>query len=189
MRLNVVLLLLSLGVIALVTFFLDQGGEVFRRQNLPLTMGDTVLSPSRQKAPNFSFKTLEGTSSSLETERKKNVGPIILHFWASWCAPCVSEFPALLSMARQNETRVTILAISTDIAPDKIKKFLKKQRPPLPSNVKIIWDKDKKLTEDLFQTFKLPETIILDRGGGMVQKEIGVTDWSSPAFQRFLDTL
>ena len=183
MRLNFFLLLLAVFAIGLTTLWLDQDERPL--SNVPLANNLTSLQKN-QKAPDFSFETLDGRKSSLSAFRGT---PIVLHFWASWCAPCVAEFPSLLKMAEKKKSRILVLAISTDRSPEKIKSFLKKQNKRLPANVMIIWDEHKTLTEDLFQTFKLPETIILDRAGNMVRKEAGQTDWLSPDVDVFLKSL
>ncbi len=182
MRLNLVLLLVSVLGVGLLTFLLDQDRPVL----ISSTEQQHPARPEFQAAPDITFKTLDGKTASLASFQGT---PVILHFWASWCAPCVAEFPALLRMAEKNQKQVIILAISTDRSPEKIKSFLKKQPAPLPSNVMVIWDEHKILTEDVFQTFKLPETIILDRAGKMIRKEAGQTDWLSPDLKTLIDSL
>lgn len=182
MRLNLVLLLVSVLGVGLLTFFLDQDRPLLSSS----TEQQQIARPEFQVAPDITFKTLDGKTASLASFQGT---PVILHFWASWCAPCVAEFPALLRMAQKNQKKVIILAISTDRSPEKIQNFLKKQATRPPSNMMVIWDEHKILTEDVFQTFKLPETIILDRAGKMIRKEAGQTDWLSPDLETLLDSL
>jgi thiol-disulfide isomerase/thioredoxin len=182
MRLNLVLLLVSVLGAGLLTFFLDQDRPLLSSS----TEQQQIARPEFQVAPDITFKTLDGKTASLASFQGT---PVILHFWASWCAPCVAEFPALLRMAEKNKKKVIILAISTDRSPEKIQNFLKKQATRPPSNMMVIWDEHKILTEDIFQTFKLPETIILDRAGKMIRKEAGQTDWLSPDLETLLDSL
>ena len=182
MRLNVILLLVSVLGVGVLTFLLDQDRPVL----ISSTEQQQSARSDFQAAPDITFKTLDGKTASLASLQGT---PVILHFWASWCAPCVAEFPSLLKMAQQTQKKIIILAISTDRSPEKIKSFLKKQATPLPSNVRVIWDEHKILTEDIFQTFKLPETIILDRAGKMIRKEAGQTDWLSLDLKTLIDSL
>ena len=41
---------------------------------------------------------------------------LVLHFWATWCAPCVEEFPGLLAWWREvkDDPRIEVLAVSVD---------------------------------------------------------------------------
>ncbi len=59
----------------------------------------------------------------------------LINLWATWCPPCVAEFPELVKIGRQFETRgFDFISISTD-APgmkDEVLKFLKSEHAALP---------------------------------------------------------
>ena len=46
--------------------------------------------------PDFTLKDLEGKDVTLSAYKGKVV---IVNFWASWCEPCVKEFPSLIRLA------------------------------------------------------------------------------------------
>lgn len=85
---------------------------------------------------------------------------VIIHFWASWCAPCVVEFPELIALANARNN-VTILAFSSDRDQKMIDQFIIRNQFILPDNFKIIHDKNQDITEDKFSVFALPESFIL----------------------------
>lgn len=85
---------------------------------------------------------------------------VIIHFWASWCAPCVVEFPELIALANKHDD-ITILAFSSDRNEKLIGRFLTRHQFDIPDNFKIIFDDNQKITKDKFSVFRLPESFIL----------------------------
>jgi thiol-disulfide isomerase/thioredoxin len=66
----------------------------------------------------------------------KNKGKVIvLNFWATWCPPCVEEFPALVKLYKAyNAKGVEVIGVSlNDVEELKdVQAFLRKQNPPFP---------------------------------------------------------
>ena len=60
-------------------------------------------------APDFTVHD-EGQTVSLDRYRGKTV---VLNFWASWCPPCLEEFPSLMQLPQQ-VPNVVVLAVSFD---------------------------------------------------------------------------
>jgi cytochrome c biogenesis protein CcmG, thiol:disulfide interchange protein DsbE len=51
-----------------------------------------VYPPGQQRAPDFRLTGLDGGTVDLTAYRGR---PVVVNFWASWCRPCVKEFPLL----------------------------------------------------------------------------------------------
>lgn len=156
------------------TIYLDSGK--------PPTSGK-IEKEAGETVPDFSFTNLSGAKHDLENFRGKIV---IINFWATWCAPCVVEFPALLELAAKNKDDVVLIALSSDMNEDAIKEFLKKQPAPAP-NVYIAHDRED-VTFKLFGIKQLPETVITDRDLKKHIKLIGA-EWSREEVQEIIDSL
>ncbi|MGB6242277.1 MAG: TlpA disulfide reductase family protein [Castellaniella sp.] len=57
-----------------------------------------------------SFDDLQGTAQALSAYVGR---PLMMNFWASWCAPCVREMPLLESLHQQHPD-LTILGLAVD---------------------------------------------------------------------------
>lgn len=142
-----------------------------------------------QTVPNFSFTTLSGDNHALHDFKGK---VIVLNFWATWCSPCVIEFPQMLKMAENLPEEIVLIFLSTDDKKSDIDRFLKKMKKKnlKQKNVFIAWDKDKKISQDLFQTFRLPETVLIAPNLVMKDKIIGAdVQWDGKEMEDRLRSL
>ncbi|OFZ11216.1 MAG: hypothetical protein A2Z20_11045 [Bdellovibrionales bacterium RBG_16_40_8] len=124
--------------------------------------------------PDFLIKTLNGEDVSLKKFSGKLV---IINFWASWCDPCVAEFPSLLKLLKKFNGEIVMIAISADYEEKDIHIFLKAFGEVNP-NLHVVWDKSLELAKK-FGTEKLPESYIIGRDGRLIRKVSGVDDWST----------
>jgi cytochrome c biogenesis protein CcmG/thiol:disulfide interchange protein DsbE len=110
---------------------------------------------------------------------------VVLNFWATWCPPCIDEMPSLLQMQqRMKDKGVIVLAVSLDADENAYHKFLKDYKVDLLT----VRDADQK-SNNLYGTFKFPETYIIDRSGVVRRKFIGAVDWNQPEIVDFLGKL
>lgn len=149
-------------------------GGLFRSNNQKTN--DFEWTP--QSLPDLEFTKLNGETARLSDFKDK---VILLNFWASWCAPCIKEFPSMVKLVQENKGKVVLVAISHDSSRSKIETFLKKYSGQLANkndpNIIIAWDKNQRLATDTFSVLKLPETIIVDKKMRMVSKIVGAVDW------------
>jgi len=64
-------------------------------------------------APDFTLLDLDGQSMGLASLRGR---PVVIDFWATWCAPCVHQIPVLNSVHARYGDRVVVLGIAVDVA-------------------------------------------------------------------------
>ncbi len=110
---------------------------------------------------------------------------VVLNFWATWCPPCIEEMPSLVQMQERLKSRgVTVLAVSVDVDENSYRRFLRDHNV----NLLSVRDADQKSNE-LYGTFKFPETYVIDRKGIVRRKFIGAVDWTDPEVIDFLGKL
>lgn len=138
----------------------------------------------RDGFPKISLSELDGRDVRLENYLGKVV---ILNFWASWCDPCVAEFPSLVKLIDRFKGEVHLIAVSADYERKDIESFLKMFKANLPA-IHVVWDRDLKLANQL-GTNKLPESYIIGKDGHLVRKVAGVDDWSNASAIEFFESL
>ena len=156
------------------------------RRDLDPARGDAALGPSRPPrigtpAPDFTVQDSD-RKVSLDEFRGKVV---VLNFWATWCPPCIEEMPSLVEMQQKMKAKgVEVFAVSVDADQSAYQDFLKAHKV----NLLTVRDPDQK-SNNLYGTFKFPETYIIDRQGVLRRKFIGAVDWGQPEIVDYLGKL
>ena len=134
--------------------------------------------------PAFEVATLDGGVFK-SSEIKDKV--MIVNFWASWCNPCVTEYPSLLQLVQHYKGEVILLALSMDEDKKDIMSFLKAFGFNRDA-VRILRDPEKKVA-DIFGVSKLPESFLFGRDGKLIRKIVGIEDWYNPNSISYFDSL
>jgi cytochrome c biogenesis protein CcmG/thiol:disulfide interchange protein DsbE len=110
---------------------------------------------------------------------------VVLNFWATWCPPCVEETPSLVQMNnRLKDKGITLLGVSVDVDGDAYNRFIQQHK----IDYTTVRDVDQK-SNNLYGTFKFPETYIIDRKGVLRRKFIGPVDWNSREITEYLSKM
>ncbi len=129
------------------------------------------------------FRDLGGATKNLERWRG-NV--LVVNFWATWCAPCREEMPALVRIQRRYAANgVQLIGIAFDSA-DKVKAFADElgiDYPLLLAGAELF----PLLTELGNKAGGLPFTVVVDREGKIYKTHLGALD--EPALAKLLDPL
>ena len=132
-------------------------------------------------APQFTVQDSDRTIALSDFKGKV----VVLNFWATWCPPCVEEMPSLIQMQQRMKNKgIIVLAVSVDADKNNYDQFLKEHNVTLLT----VRDADQK-SNDLYGTFKFPETYIIDRSGVVRRKFIGAVDWNQTDVLDYLSKL
>lgn len=124
-------------------------------------------------APGFELPDLTDKARQLTDFKGQYV---LLNFWATWCAPCVEEMPALDKLHQQLQPHgFTVLAVSTDtVETAKIEAFIRKLKVTFP----ILRDADQAISKK-YGARDLPATFLLNPNGDVIAAAKGARDWAS----------
>jgi len=68
-------------------------------------------------------KYVEVTDASFESEVLKSDVPVLVDFWAVWCAPCRMIAPIVEELAAEKEGKLKVAKMDVDSNPDTAMKF------------------------------------------------------------------
>ena len=135
-------------------------------------------------APNFTLPRLNELPYELH---RTEASLVIVNFWATWCAPCVTEYPAMLKMVEHFEGQIKLIAVSVDEEKKDLLSFLNIYGKGS-KNVIHLWDPKRTATQG-YGTTKLPETFIFDSNFKLIRKVPGQEEWDAPFALEYLEQL
>lgn len=138
-----------------------------------------VASAAPPPAPQLAIRPVDevGLSRLLAAKRGKVV---LLSFWATWCQPCVQEFPGLVRLSRKYGPRgLDVISVSVDDSASlrsAVLPFVRKQRPGFPVLIRHAKDDEAFINRvDRNWTGALPALFLFDKAGRKRTSFIGET--------------
>ncbi|MER9297976.1 TlpA family protein disulfide reductase [Mesorhizobium sp. M0621] len=140
-----------------------------------------------QSLKSLAFNGPDGKPMTLADHAGKTV---LLNLWATWCAPCRAEMPALDALQKEmGSDAFQVVAVNVDAGDDvKPKKFLSDT-----GVATLGYYRDSTMT--LFNDLKtrglalgLPVTMLIDGEGCLIAHMNGPAEWSGPDARRLVET-
>ena len=134
-----------------------------------------IVKPQRQAAADIAFQDGSGQDLKLSQWRGRVV---LVNLWATWCAPCRKEMPALAELQKQlGSADFEVVAISID------RKGVEASAAFIAETgsqaLKLYVEPSGKILDDL-EALGLPATVLIDRQGNEVGRLLGPAEWASP---------
>ncbi len=121
------------------------------------------------QAPEIELKDLKGETVRLTDFRGK---PVLVNFWATWCAPCRVEMPIMEKKYRAHKESETFVILAVDVKDDSgvdaVRNFLGELSLTFP----ILLDSDGR-AETAYNVLGLPTSFFIDRRGVIRASRVG----------------
>ena len=143
-----------------------------------------IFLPSRLPLPTLHYKTFADTDELIDTQ-----SPLLLHFWASWCSPCIEELKTMKTQANQLQNAgLKVLSVTVDgFDPEKwtqasdAKRLLDRISYPFDAGVATaeLLDKMEIVQTILFHgqaPLAVPVSFLIDRDGALAATYRGPID-------------
>jgi thiol-disulfide isomerase/thioredoxin len=148
---------------------------------LPLARGEVAavtVAKESKRLPNLAFVGPDGTPKSLADYRGRTV---LLNLWATWCAPCRQEMPALDRLqAALGGPEFEVVAVNIDTRNlERPKAWLKEAGV---ERLAYYTDREAKIFQDLKRVGKavgMPTTLLVDPEGCELALINGPAEWAS----------
>lgn len=127
-----------------------------------------------QKIADFTYRDMDGFSGNLYQFSQ----PVIVHFWATWCPPCVTELPQLIDKAKKTPGTIFLL-VSVNKNKEDVTRFLQSFRLTAYRNIVLAHDPQQKIAADIFHVKAFPETFLLNADKTLKRHMAGPVPWVS----------
>jgi peroxiredoxin len=117
---------------------------------------------------------VSGETLKLQGQRGK---PMLVNFWATWCAPCREEMPAMERLyIKHRERGFVLLAVSVDTDASVVKPFLERYKLTFPVALDAKMD-----LANAYGVRALPASFLIDRNGYLTALALGPRAWDNRA--------
>lgn len=134
------------------------------------------LREQEHVAPDFTAKDIHGNTVSLQQFRDRFV---MINFWASWCVPCVKEFPDIHRITDSiPESKMVKIFISEDSDKDAFKRAVEKYDL---KGIHLFADTGL-ITK--YKAYAIPQVYLIDKEGKIVYDRDTMKDYQLTAFEK-----
>lgn len=130
------------------------------------------VTPVSGPAPEIDLQSLSDGQENLDD---LSGDLIFLNFWATWCAPCVAEMPAMQRLADEfSDDGLSVVAVNVREDHERVRQFVDR----LELEYTILLDVEGQVTRD-YNIRGYPTTVIIDRDGELIGMKMGFHEWDS----------
>ena len=144
--------------------------------------GAAARAADSRPAPNVTLEAADGSAVRVDAFRGKVV---LIDFWASWCVPCKTSFPALDALYREYESRgLQVLAVNLDERRRDADLFLRDR----PHTMPVLFDPHGEAPK-AFGVKGMPSSFVVDRAGTIRFTHMGYSANIGQQYRQEIDLL
>ena len=182
------------GIIAMVLGLLYITGSLTHvaafAQRIVLSTGvispDVSIPESDKKQADYDFSLLTFEDEEFDFNQLKGK-VVFLNFWASWCAPCIAEMPGIQKVYEEykGNDQIAFVMVSLDREAEKAIKLIDKKKYTFP-----VYKPDMSTgIPGMYNSPSIPTTFVLNKEGKIDTKKVGMADYNSKKFRKYLNRL
>ena len=121
---------LTISIFCLSLFFL------FACQSQTQKSNEETPAAAKSETVSDLPKVTQIDAAGLKNLLKPNGKPLLINFWATWCAPCREEFPDLVKMGTDYKGKIDLITVSLDELSEingEVPKFLAQMKSEFPA--------------------------------------------------------
>jgi peroxiredoxin len=135
--------------------------------------GALVALPEPLDVPDFTLTDTQRRVHRLSAYRGRVV---LINFWATWCAPCRQEMPAMQRAWEQVRDRdVLVLAVNIQDHPEPVERFIE----TVPVQFPVLLGGDEAMMRE-WSVQVLPTSLVIDPQGRARYRVVGAYHWDRP---------
>ena len=144
--------------------------------------GPSVVSEPKREVlnlGNWKLRDLEGNQIDISSFKGKVV---FLNFWATWCPPCIAEFPQIEALYKDYGDKIAFVLVSGE-KPQTVEDFLSNKNYTVGSYTPLT-----QYPEGL-NVSSIPRTFLIDQEGRIVIDKTGAANWNAARVRAAIDAL
>jgi thiol-disulfide isomerase/thioredoxin len=152
------------------------------RSSLRRLLAVMLAAAPPKSVPSIALASADGTTVQLAAYTGK---VLLVDFWASWCIPCKTSFPALDAMYREYQPRgLDVLAVNLDERRHDADAFLESH----PYHMTVLFD-PKGASPVAFGVQGMPSSFLIDKAGTIRFTHMGYSGNVAESYRREITQL
>ena len=156
-----------------------------KRMLFVVLMAAALLGSQTKRLPQTTVRLLDGRKATLRELHAE--GPLLIDFWALWCAPCLKamrHLDAFQSSYGDRGLQVLTINLDTERSRSKVRSYLKSRGYGFQTALDPSNDTFRRLSGNA-----LPYTLLIDRSGQIIYRHTGYVPGDEQALERHIAAL